>query len=133
MIDLNSRNGTFVDKLPIHTSEVRCGQLLHFGAISFAVSLGEALPESDGETDQLGGDEGDELIVANREGLSVAQRKVFDLLMTGCPEKTIARTLTISKHTVHNHVRAIFRVFGVHSRAELFATRLQQNGKRMVD
>jgi DNA-binding NarL/FixJ family response regulator len=63
--------------------------------------------------------------------LSEAERRVFELLLTGQPEKGIARRLDLSPHTVHNHVRAILRAFHVHSRAELLAE-LLRNGQTTI-
>jgi PAS domain S-box-containing protein len=53
--------------------------------------------------------------------LTPRQREVLDLLMTGLGEKDVAEKLFLSRHTVHNHVKAIYRALGVSSRAELFA------------
>jgi PAS domain S-box-containing protein len=49
------------------------------------------------------------------------QREVLDLLLHGHGEKEIAARLFLSKHTIHNHVKAVYRAFGVSSRFELFA------------
>ena len=123
VVDLDSRNGTFVNDLRIRSSELMHGQVVRFGTSPFDVFVEWAESASDVETeDPLAGDldHGDER-GAILEGLSEAQRKVFDRLVTGLAEKSIARQLGLSPHTVHNHVRAIFRIIGVHSRPELFA------------
>jgi PAS domain S-box-containing protein len=49
------------------------------------------------------------------------QREVLDLLLRGHGEKEIAARLFVSKHTIHNHVKALYRAFGISSRFELFA------------
>ncbi len=126
--DLNSRNGTFVEKQRIQTSQISRGQAVSFGSVQFVVSAEAICSAEDAETaipPPTPGDNGPS-ITAVGETLSEAQRKVFDLLLTGSAEKTIARRLHLSQHTVHNHVRTIFRIKGVHSRAELFALLLQQ-------
>jgi len=46
-------------------------------------------------------------------------REIFEFLKTGCSEKEIAKLLDVSVHTVHVHVKRIYTLFGVHSRAEL--------------
>lgn len=51
--------------------------------------------------------------------LTPAQRAVFDLLMEGRKTADIAKALGRSTHTVRNHVKAIFKIFGVSSRATL--------------
>jgi DNA-binding CsgD family transcriptional regulator len=124
--DLGSRNGTFVDNLRVRTSRVLRGQVVRFGSVSFLTTTDDANedhPESEQETvTPKPGSSGTERVTrATRDVLSQAERRVFDLLLTGCPEKSIARRLDLSYHTVHNHVRAIFRRLGVHSRAELLA------------
>lgn len=48
-------------------------------------------------------------------------RQVLDRLLTGASEKQIARALDISAHTVHSHVKALYRRLNVSSRAELVA------------
>ena len=51
--------------------------------------------------------------------LTPAQRAVFDLLMEGCSTAEIAERLARSTFTVRNHIKAIFKTFGVSSRAAL--------------
>ena len=53
--------------------------------------------------------------------LTPRQREVLDLLLEGLSEKEIATRLVLSRHTVHNHIRGIYRSMGVSSRYELFA------------
>lgn len=111
--DLKSRNGTFLDNVRVQDSgRVLPGQIVRFGNVSFSVRS-EAIEDTQEETTVPGKLPGPRL--------SEAQTRVFDLLATGLPEKRIASELKLSLHTIHNHVRAIFRAFGVHSRAELFA------------
>jgi DNA-binding CsgD family transcriptional regulator len=55
------------------------------------------------------------------DSLTPAQRRVFTYLVDGIVEKRIAALLGLSRHTVHNHVRAIYRAFEVQSRPELLA------------
>jgi DNA-binding CsgD family transcriptional regulator len=122
--DLQSSNGTYVDGQPIQATELSKGQVVRFGKVSFSVVTDdEDEPCSDEATDgpvNGMGEKGMQMLAAE-EILTEAQRRVFELLLTGNPEKCIARTLKLSRHTVHNHVRAILRVFGVHSRLELLA------------
>jgi len=49
------------------------------------------------------------------------ERETLELLLTGAPEKSIAVTLGLSPHTVHEYVKRIYRRVGVASRAELMA------------
>lgn len=48
-------------------------------------------------------------------------RQVLGLLVQGLGEKEIAQALRISPHTVHDHVKALYRQLGVRSRAELLS------------
>jgi DNA-binding CsgD family transcriptional regulator len=120
--DLKSRNGTFVDEQRIESSEVRAGQLLRFGSIAFLIATNAAaVANEDVETQSLS--QARDSMLAEVEGLNLtaAQRRVFDLLLEGLPEKQIARKLKISPHTVHNHVRKIYVAARVGSRPELLA------------
>src|SRR5882724_7732911 len=97
--DLHSRNGTFVDGQPIHATEVSQGQVVRFGKVSFTVQADDdGEPCSDDETDGPAngmGVKGLQMLAAE-ELLSEAQRRVFELLLTGNPEKCIARSLNLS-------------------------------------
>jgi DNA-binding CsgD family transcriptional regulator len=48
-------------------------------------------------------------------------RELLGLLLAGEGEKQIARQLSISRHTVHAHVKALYAAFQASSRAELLA------------
>jgi len=119
--DLGSRNGTFVGDSRIETSLVNPNQIVRFAEVAFVVTLREASLE--GETDDPAFPPGRAKKRPSEceKQLSEAQRRVFQLLREGLPDKTIAKELHLSQHTVHNHTRAIFRVFGVHSRVQLLA------------
>lgn len=51
--------------------------------------------------------------------LSARQRETFILLAQGLSHKEIADRLGISPHTEHDYVKALYRIFGIKSRAEL--------------
>jgi DNA-binding CsgD family transcriptional regulator len=53
--------------------------------------------------------------------LSRREGEVVDLLLKGCSSEAIALRLDISRHTVKDHRKAIFRKLGIASLAELFA------------
>lgn len=53
--------------------------------------------------------------------LTKRQRQTLELLLAGLTEKQAAQSMGISVPTVHEFVQAIYRHFGVHSRAELSA------------
>jgi pSer/pThr/pTyr-binding forkhead associated (FHA) protein len=100
VLDLDSRNGTFVEEERVQNKELINGQRVRFGGLTFLARVEE---------------------LEDPEVLSSGQRRVFERLMTGQSEKAIARDLKISPHTVHNHIQAIFRSLEVHSKAELIA------------
>jgi two-component system, NarL family, nitrate/nitrite response regulator NarL len=52
------------------------------------------------------------------EPLTVREREVLQLMAQGLPNKSIARELAISEHTVKFHVNAILSKFGAQSRTE---------------
>jgi len=54
-------------------------------------------------------------------GLSPRQRQTLQFLLAGHSEKEIADFMRLSRNTVHHHVKAIHRHFGVSSRSELLA------------
>ncbi len=53
--------------------------------------------------------------------LTPSQRQVAMLLTENVSEAEIASIIQRSPHTVHDHVKAVFRAWGVHSRAETIA------------
>lgn len=120
--DLESRNGTFVNDIRVQKCQVPYGATVRFGRVAFLVSDGT---DSDIEVDSQ---------MATRRcsptervehrktmDLTPAQTLVLDALLDGLSEKQVAARLDISPHTVHNHVREIYRTLGVTSRGELLA------------
>jgi DNA-binding CsgD family transcriptional regulator len=53
--------------------------------------------------------------------LGPRRRAVLAALQTGASEKEIAASLDLSTHTTHDHVKAIYRAYGVRARPELMA------------
>jgi DNA-binding NarL/FixJ family response regulator len=56
--------------------------------------------------------------VPNRDALTSREREVLQLMAQGLPNKTIARRLSISQHTVKFHVASILAKLGAASRTE---------------
>jgi DNA-binding NarL/FixJ family response regulator len=54
------------------------------------------------------------------------QDQTLQHLLRGDSEKQVAQKLSLSKHTVHVYVKALYRHYGVSSRAELLAKHLNQ-------
>lgn len=122
--DLGSRNGTFVDDASVREADVGRGRRLRFGDIAFVLTTREAVSgELEGNLAEGHTPAGHRPspLKTSAPLLTGAQRQVFDLLVEGLPEKVIARRLGVSVHTVHTHVSAIHKAFGVHSRPALLA------------
>ena len=51
--------------------------------------------------------------------LSQSQRQVLGYLLQGSTEPQIAETLRRSRHTIHDHTKAIYRTCGVSRRVHL--------------
>src|SRR4051794_23301199 len=51
--------------------------------------------------------------------LTPRQTETLRMLLFGASEKQVALKLSLSRHTVHEHVKAIYRTVGVSSRGEL--------------
>jgi DNA-binding NarL/FixJ family response regulator len=51
--------------------------------------------------------------------VSPAQMKVLELLLAGLTEPQIAERIGRSRHTVHDHTKAIYAALGVSSRVQL--------------
>jgi len=60
--------------------------------------------------------------------LSSREREVYSLLLLGCSSTAIAYRLNISRHTVKDHRKHIFRKLRVATLAELFALRESTRG-----
>jgi pSer/pThr/pTyr-binding forkhead associated (FHA) protein len=122
--DVGSSNGTFVESRRVTQATIDPGQQVRFGGLEFMVSTNE---EGVAELDSC--IETEEPAPSDHRGepptppvcLSQAQQRVFDLMVDGMAEKAIAKRLGISRHTVHNHIRVVYSLFGVHSRPELLA------------
>ena len=55
------------------------------------------------------------------KGLSPRMRDTLQLLLSGDSEKEVAGKLGLSQHTVHIHVKNLYKRLGVCSRGELLA------------
>lgn len=65
-------------------------------------------------------------------GLTPRQAEVLALLLKGLPNKLIARELKLSVETVKDHVAAVLRALGVHTRTQavLAVSQMTQDGPR---
>jgi DNA-binding CsgD family transcriptional regulator len=118
--DLESRNGTFINDMPITESELPIEGVVRFGVFSFRLCRGplrtDHIPDSIDSTRSVAG-QGDHPALR----LSKAQTRVLRFLLEGLAEKNVAARLHLSPHTVHNHVREIYKTFNVTSRSALMS------------
>lgn len=122
--DLKSRNGTFVNGVRVETVHLGIGMTIRFGRITYQLCRASDVDQeelSDPETETTHFLDGPDAVTAAIATLSFARRRVLTSLVRGLAEKSIATKLHLSRHTVHDHVGAIYRHFGVHSRPELLA------------
>ncbi len=125
--DLNSLNGTFVNEQPAGAAPAQLGDRIRFGSVTCMLCSTAIIPAGslDGESTFAAGGPGGPAISAL--GLTPAQQQVLRHLLHGDDEDAIAVQLGRSWHTVHTHLKAIFKHFGVHTRVELVARLLGQN------
>lgn len=57
--------------------------------------------------------------IINKAGLSKRQEDVVMMVCSGISDKETAKRLSLSPHTVRDHLKKIFLKLGVHSRAEM--------------
>jgi DNA-binding NarL/FixJ family response regulator len=114
---LGSRNGTALDGVPVRTADFAVGSAIQIGQVTLDVVDDLESFENDDETGILDGGSGGFGGVFAK--LSRGQTQVVRLLLDGLPEKEVAFALCLSRHTVHTHVKRIYRLLGVQSRAEL--------------
>jgi DNA-binding CsgD family transcriptional regulator len=67
-------------------------------------------------------------LVLDLHGLTDREREITQFLLRGLPTADIAQRLFISRHTLGDHIKAIFAKLGVSSRPELTALLLDRTG-----
>lgn len=123
--DVGSRNGTYLDNAQIKSGE---SGLVHPGQTIFFANARFILTETDDNAnDSFEMSEFSTAIVRIKprllpdmaDVLTKAEKRVLDQVLDGFGEKEIAEKLFLSQHTVHDHVKAIYRKLKVKSRPEL--------------
>lgn len=117
--DLKSSNGTFVNGRRIERCELQMSDLVRLGGVNCAISSSPLKFQLHGEeesTFQIRSEHGD---TAQIETFTPAQQEIIAKVMEGHSEPEIASQLGKSPHTIHTHLKTIFKQVGVHSRAEL--------------
>jgi pSer/pThr/pTyr-binding forkhead associated (FHA) protein len=133
--DLGSCNGTFIDKERVERCEVPIGGKFRLGRCEFILATTDEQPdEPDDDVSYVDTDNEDDLPLAedlvpspSPAHLSPQRKEALALLLAGLGEKAIAGRLQVRKCTAHKHITAIYRLFKVHSRAELLALHLKVN------
>ena len=126
ILDLGSRNGTFVNGQRILGEEVLSdGTKITIGPYELMIcfSIFKAIWQSFNLDDSTRSDEAGAIDAAEKRpqllALTPGQRRVYDGFMESLSEKEVAARLKISIHTVHTHAKAIYKALAVSSRPEL--------------
>ena len=123
--DLKSSNGTLAARQRGDRCTLPTGKTLRIGDVTFQVITSQGTVQSDtfgcvtSTTIKYEIPLG--VINTNFGDLSDGQRQVLRRLVQGASEKEAAASLNLSYHTVHAHVKQIYRQLGVRSRGELIA------------
>jgi pSer/pThr/pTyr-binding forkhead associated (FHA) protein len=127
--DLRSQNGTYINGVRITKSELQIGGTVVFG--NYAMQLcrgsehGNVDLRTDASTRRIIREDGPPTHLLSPAEMRVLQTFLEEDEMT---EKEAAARLNLSVHTVHNHIRAIYRRLGVTSRAALLKRLLRDSG-----
>ncbi len=108
LIDLSSRNGTFVNGLRVETSALRDGDELRLGPLVLRLRYVGARPRPSTPLPPSAPDE-----------LSARELEVAQLVAEGLTNIEIGAKLHISPATVGRHLSNIYERLGIHSRAAL--------------
>jgi DNA-binding CsgD family transcriptional regulator len=121
--DLQSTNGTFVNKTRINEKKLVGGDYLMVGRKQFKLIDSNALPIANDTTAYieplaLDFSAQDKSNILQELGLSPREIQVLQLLCSGLQRKQIAQRLAISIHTTSDYVKAVYKKLQVSSRTE---------------
>jgi DNA-binding CsgD family transcriptional regulator len=123
--DLDSRNGTFVNGLRVTESPIQVGSDIHIGQVPLHVVRSIDNDSCSGEDETALLSKSPDALHKMLASLSPGQIQVATLLLRGLGEKEVAEHLCLSRHTVHTHVKQIYKVLDVQSRSQLLAKYLK--------
>ena len=121
--DLGSRNGVDVNGKLTRFGPLRLNDRLRLGAVPCLLTAERQIRSFSLEDDStLGGIPASESPRLRIDvNLSPPQAEVLKLIADGLTEDEVANKTGRSYHTVHNHMRLIYKIYGVHSRGELLS------------
>jgi DNA-binding CsgD family transcriptional regulator len=119
LIDLGSKNGTFVNDRPISRHPLREGDRVRIGD-----SVWRFLAEHDPHATEAAADAD---TINPRANLTEREVDVLKLVSDGLSDKDIAQSLHISVNTVRSHLDRVGQKTGLRKRSELTRLALQLN------
>jgi DNA-binding CsgD family transcriptional regulator len=121
--DLSSTNGTFVGEIRVDRCELTPPFRFQCGKVVLELNSAAPIPRAVQHFDGAGTEKDPTTLekMCFPAKLTRAQRVVLSLTIEGLDEGQIAARLDRSPHTIHNHFRAIYAAYRVHSRAGLLA------------
>ena len=122
LVDLKSRNGTFVNQRRIVRCPLRDGDQIQIGDANLSFALDD--DENETEIDESGKKSG------STPELSEREREILGLIAGGLTDVEIAEQLVISPSTVRSHLDRIKSKTGLRRRSELTRLALEL---RIVD
>jgi DNA-binding CsgD family transcriptional regulator len=128
--DCGSRNGTFINGERVHEHPFLPGDTVWIAYVSLDVLIGDAHAPHVDDPEETPIPERTNRRAAADDRLTAAQQPIFRRLIQGLSEAQIADAMCLSYHTVHSHVKNIYKGYGVNSRRELMAGLLDQAAER---
>ena len=114
--DQGSRNGTLVNGKPVEKCLLTQGSLVQIGpALCLFEWLDRRAFSDEYPTPAM------DFSPETDRSLTQAELRVLAFLLGGLTEKAVASKLSLSRHTIHNHVKSIYATYQVTSRGELLA------------
>jgi DNA-binding NarL/FixJ family response regulator len=124
--DLASRNGLYLNDKLVESAILAVGDRIRLGAILCRIASSPPHPlqrtdfdEDEEQTLPCPPKKAPEEIVEIK--LSPKKQAIADLIAKGFRQEKIAKLRGISFHTAHNHVRQLYRLFGVKNLAAFLA------------
>jgi DNA-binding CsgD family transcriptional regulator len=115
--DLASRNHVYVNNEPVEIARIAAGDCIRLGAILCRIC--STLPSPLSRVSDFSEDatvpcpSKKSLQEKTEVKLSPKKQAIADLLASGFRQARIAQLRGVSFHTVHNHVRQLYRLYGV--------------------